>query len=144
MSFWTHVNGVVYGTTYVTKRELQKSFKVVHYSDEDSVWDACNVPCGSEGSLDVSIHEGEDHLMHISFFGNLRGFEEYEHPNIIEWVKKFIREHNIWVRSGLININSDIYYHSYSEKELDAYYTEEDTEFPVGEFKRALTGFDQV
>jgi len=139
MSFWTHINGAVYGTTYVTKKELQKYFKVVHYGDKKVLWDTCNVPCGSEGSLDVSIYEGEDHLIHISFFGNLRGFEEYEHPSIIEWVKKFIKENSIWVRSGLININSDIYDHSYSEEELDLYYTEEYTEFPTGEFNKVFT-----
>ena len=111
MSQWTHVSGLIRidaipeidGTT---AQKIINSFgNTCEYDDIPTVWDACTVPCGSEGSLDYSIkHTGDNHSLawgEVSIWGDLRDYEDY--TAIYEWVKKACEP--FMIRSCVVKID---------------------------------------
>ena len=118
MSLWTHVNGSLrvknmkaqLGKKSVKKykKELESLFKTVSFYDESKKWKQCNVPCGSEGSLSVSIWVSEEgDLSTINFFGDLRGF--YNDLAIIEWIDNIIADNSFFIRDGVMTVNGKVY-----------------------------------
>jgi len=108
MSQWTHVAGVIRidGMPFVVGLNQEQERAEIHkmvgntcsYDDDAPKWDACNVPCGSEGSLQYS-YSFADHdeategfiastslsRSAIAIWGDLR---DYDNENeIIEWFK---------------------------------------------------------
>lgn len=106
MSQWTHIAGVVRidGLPVVVglnqEQERAEIIKMIgntcDFEDGDDKWDACNVPCGSEGSIQYSYafsgrDEGIGHSITrsaIPIYGDLRDYSDAE--AIIKWFKQVI------------------------------------------------------
>lgn len=123
MSLWTHVNGALridninYTLEPVSvrkyKKELKSLFKTVSFKGLPYEWAACNVPCGTEGSLNVSIWVANDgEMATINFFGDLRGFTDTD--GVIEWIDNIIIDNSLSVRDGIMHMNEEVYV--YKEK----------------------------
>lgn len=123
MSLWTHVNGALridninYTLEPVSvrkyKKELKSLFKTVSFKGLPYEWAACNVPCGTEGSLNVSIWVANDgEMATINFFGDLRGFTDTD--GVIEWIDNIIINNSLSVRDGIMSMNEEVYI--YKEK----------------------------
>lgn len=134
MSQWTHVAGVIridgmpslVGLNQEQERaEIQRMIGNTCGSyDDASKWDACNVPCGSEGSLQYGYSfYGHDEVVSgflassslsrgaITIWGDLRDYDDEN--EIIEWFKgimaKFQPKHpenkgNFGIRDALLSI----------------------------------------
>ena len=88
MSIWTHVAAIIridsikgFGIGPQSKEELEKVLgPVAEFDGTDEEWNACTLPCGSEGSLQYVIWENEDdHCISaftVSVFGDLRNYDE--------------------------------------------------------------------
>lgn len=71
MSQWTHLAGVIRidalrdgdERDIQQHKALKELFRTWSYMDRDSKRNKCNVPYGSEGSIQVKIVPGEDHSL---------------------------------------------------------------------------------
>lgn len=99
MSIWTHVAAIIridsikgFGIGPQSKEELEKALgPVAEFDGTDEEWNACTLPCGSEGSLQYVIWENEDEhcisAFTVSIFGDLRDY--YETESIEKWFNEF-------------------------------------------------------
>lgn len=98
MSIWTQINGSITIRDLFQElgwgRKINKAMleeilgKTCSFESGDDEWDACTVPCGSEGSLQYFIHKVDSTYVAwiISIIGSLR---DYENVNEIkQWFKK--------------------------------------------------------
>lgn len=110
MSRWTHINGSIRVDSLRLLGDCQeprfdKLFKTVTYEDIGD--QECNVPCGSEGSIDVKVYTNKNEsciaAYVVSFFGDLRDFGGQED---IESVKKWFNNicSKLWVRQAVLQI----------------------------------------
>lgn len=102
MSQWTHIAGVIRidALRDGDERDIQQEkalkglFRTWSYGDRDSKRYKCNVPSGSEGSIQVKIVPGEDHSLAayvILLWGDLRDFGDAEDiRNLKKWWKNLI------------------------------------------------------
>lgn len=102
MSQWTHVAGVIRidalrdgdERDIQQHKALKELFRTWSYMDRDSKRNKCNVPYGSEGSIQVKIVPGEDHSLAayvILLWGDLRDFGDAEDiRNLKKWWKNLI------------------------------------------------------
>lgn len=95
MSIWTHVvatiriddfNGIIDSKK---KINLEKIFtRDTYYNRNDN----CNIPYGSEGSLDVEIidrdEEGTEYMRVVTIWGDLRDYDKKDCEEIKEWWRK--------------------------------------------------------
>jgi hypothetical protein len=97
MSQWTHVAGCIRIDHFigdlnpdVFRNDIKKSFgNTCDFYDNRSVWDCCNVPCGSEGSIQYDMSEISDDSLEwglIYIWGDLRDYTDYQ--EIYRWIKK--------------------------------------------------------
>ena len=81
----------------------------VTYEDEESAWDACNVPQGSEGSLQYEISEVGEGLvwLTVSIWGDLRDYENVS--EIEEWFNKVTTTSppGVMVRSAILEAHTE-------------------------------------
>ena len=111
MSQWTHVSGLIRidaipsidGTTI---NEVEKHFgKTCTYDDGSDAWDACTVPCGSEGSLRYKVERtGNSNELAwgtVSIWGDLRDYDNF--TAIYEWIKEACKTYMI--RSCMVKID---------------------------------------
>ena len=93
MSIWTHVLGSIRfdgipGLTPEPDCGIPCTFE-----DDEKQWDKCNIPCGSEGSLIISIWDNsfESSLASntISIFGDLRSFDDEQ--QIIDYFERITK-----------------------------------------------------
>jgi hypothetical protein len=111
MSQWTHVCGAIRIDAMpildnLTTSKIKKLFgNTARFEDGQDVWDKCNVPTGSEGSVQYRIDDnsGEYSLTWgvIYFWGDLRDYDDYN--EIYKWIKKSC-EH-LMIRSCSIKID---------------------------------------
>ncbi len=117
MSQWTHVNGNIRIDTLRmqgmplcriedVKAHMGKTFT---YDDPAEKWDECDVPGGSEGSLQFSFWNNPDlssvAAYSVSVFGDLRDFGSPEDVKLIkEWFKKVTTADGVMVRSAILQI----------------------------------------
>ena len=105
MSIWTQVAGVIRFDSLVNKK-IDVGITYC-YADDGDVWDLCNVPCGSEGSLQVSrwVNPIEDSIAKytISIFGSLRDYDNDQ--EIIEYFDKITK--NEIVRQATFTISNN-------------------------------------
>lgn len=98
MSTWTHVAAIIRIDAIKgllgpqSKEDIHKVLgPVAEFDGPQEAWDACTLPCGSEGSLEYDIWENKDeHCMAaftVSVFGDLRDY--YETESIEEWFNSF-------------------------------------------------------
>lgn len=112
MSIWTHVSGTIRLDSIrfnkedtLTKRDFDKIFKVCTWHK----WNKnCNMPLGSEGSIQYSLWTNPD-LSHVAsyqltFRGDLRSYDNID--EIIEWWKsltqKFKEIGHLMIREGVL------------------------------------------
>lgn len=96
MSQWTHVAGVIrfddirLGTT----KFIPELGKTVRYNDPPDKWNECNVPCGSEGSLEYYIKTNPDeHCIAAyvaSIWGDLRDYENLQ--EIVDYFDRITKD----------------------------------------------------
>lgn len=95
MSQWTHIAGCIRIDSLGellgedTKKQLEIAFgNTCEYNDERVVWDTCNVPCGSEGSLQYAIQKtGRENELAwgiVYIWGDLRDYDGAQ--EIFEWL----------------------------------------------------------
>jgi len=109
MSSWANIAGVIRFDALDREKQHPKKFlgNTCCFDDEQSVWDKCDVPRGSEGSLQYEIYENpiESSLAayHVLFYGDLRDKGE----EILEEMQKYLDRISIGrsVRQGIFEIN---------------------------------------
>lgn len=116
MSQWTHVNGSIRVDTIrrvMPDLDFVSLFKTCTFNSSPEEWAACNVPCGSEGSIQFNIWDNPDkaHLAAytINFFGDLRDYDDEK--ELVKWLQDTCRELGI-VRDAIMSV--DIESKSYS------------------------------
>jgi len=120
MSQWTHVNGAIrydalripgLDTPFYSQAEVKEFLgNTASYDDPIEAWDNCNVPCGSEGSIEFVVHENPSETSLAAFgvhvFGDLRDFGSDEDvEKIREWFKRVTTTAGVMVRSAILEIN---------------------------------------
>lgn len=116
MSYWTYVNGSIRVDSVPLKnKEIRALFKTCKFGGSVEEWESCNVPRGSEGSLQVLLHfnssKYEACRVTMTIYGDLRGFEESRHHEIIEWINGIIKDNDMSVRDGVLTLNDKTYRH---------------------------------
>lgn len=111
MSEWTHINGIIRFDGVVfdeNSSELLHKLEGIlghtcRYDSPKEDWDACTVPCGSEGSLQYLIHEYATGLPWcvVAIWGDLRDYSNVQ--EITDWFNKVCKEW-VCVRQGIIEI----------------------------------------
>ena len=111
MSVWTHVAGVIRvdcirGMT--KKPDFDKIF-VRELWDENSSG-LCNMPMGSEGSLDFRVIENPNKNALAAYtvvvFGDLRDFGVADIPEIEDWWNKVLEQCG-WIRQAILQIQPE-------------------------------------
>ncbi len=123
MSQWTHISGMIrFDTLQIalgwTDARLIQQVKArmgntVDYADPEEMWKACNVPQGSEGSVQYSIllTNESNHMARVAvaIWGDLRDFEDVD--AVEAWVKKVgvngIERDMLGVRSGIVYVQPE-------------------------------------
>jgi len=106
MSVWTHVLGTIRFDNHDSKPILKPDFGVYCSPEEedDSVWDNCIIPCGTEGSLHIELGkelDNESVARHIVLiFGGLRDYDDEQ--AIIDYFNKITE--NLAVRRALFTL----------------------------------------
>lgn len=117
MSNWTHVAGIVRIDGFRMLDDDVPDFEEIfgksidYYGD----WEDYHkhpeqyMPCGSEGSLQMSvwINPDKSHICSytVSIFGDLRNHDSCD--EIIEWFKSKLK--NLWVRNAVITVENEWY-----------------------------------
>lgn len=111
MSTWTHLGGLIRidGIPGITPFSDEESLSqvlgnTVNFEDEKWVWDKCNVPCGSEGSLQYKIIRSGDGLIlwTVAVWGDLRDFDNIQ--GIEDWFDKVTKKSKLLIRSAILQI----------------------------------------
>lgn len=123
MSQWTHVSGMIRFDTMqvmlgISNEQLIQRVKArmgntVDFADSEEKWNKCNVPKGSEGSIqyEVFLTNEENHLARVAvaIWGDLRDFEDVD--AVEAWVKKVgvngIERDMLGVRSGIVYVQPE-------------------------------------
>ena len=106
MSIWTQVLGTIRfdGMKGITpKPDLGE---LCGWKDTDK---QCNIPCGSEGSLTLSVWENEDECSAsrytVTIFGSLRDYDKGQ--EIIDYFNRIVKNHMIRQACFTFCINSE-------------------------------------
>lgn len=110
MSQWTHINGCIRidgipAIEDISKADVKKVFgNTCDYDSPDSQWHLCNVPCGSEGSLQYEILQVGDGMVlyTVPIWGDLRDYDDVE--AIKKWFDK-ITSSGLMIRSAVLQIH---------------------------------------
>ena len=117
MSQWTHVCGCIrfdafrmtnmpYSTLDCIKQLLGNT---VSFGDSKEKWLNCDVPCGSEGSIQFSFWDNPclNHMaaFTVAIFGDLRDFGMEDVPQIEKWFDKVTKTKNVMVRDAILRID---------------------------------------
>jgi hypothetical protein len=114
MSLWTHVSGairfdgvVIRGNNEIMLKGLRKTLgNTCNFDSPKEDWDKCNVPCGSEGSLQYEIYEYHTGLPWaiVPIWGDLRDFgSEEQVRQIKDWFYRVCKDWGL-VRQGILQI----------------------------------------
>lgn len=116
MSQWTHVCGCIRYEALrldepgdITLEDIKKRMgNTVGWDCSKEEFEACNVPCGSEGSIQFMFnenpHKSSIPAFAVGIWGDLRNFGEPDVPKIEEWFKRVLIGEGIWVRSAILEI----------------------------------------
>ncbi len=106
MSVWTHVNVAIRfdglpGIVPQAKPDLGKTCK---WDDDGDAWDACTVPCGSEGSLQNSMVEYGGGLPWLAaqIWGDLRDYDDAN--EIVAYLNRICEGQQIRDGVGIIEV----------------------------------------
>jgi len=107
MSQWTHVAGIVRfdGLFNMGMPEPDLGF-TCRFDSKEVDWDKCNVPCGSEGSLDCKMWKNPDNgdlaARTAYIFGDLRDYDNAD--EIIEYFNRIVEGQIIRDACYVINV----------------------------------------
>jgi hypothetical protein len=113
MSQWTHVNGCIRidGIPNIEDNVDIKSIREIlgitcRYNSPDKRWKECNVPCGSEASIQYKIISAGHGLVlwTVAVWGDLRDFGSKDVKKIRKWFKKITEESGLSIRSAILEI----------------------------------------
>lgn len=102
MSTWTHVVGSIRFDCLPGLVPEPRLGTTCSWNDNPKIWDACDVPCGSEGSegsLQVVMHTvpGDTIAKYVAtIFGDLRDYEDEQ--EVIKYFNRIVDGQ--WVRQG--------------------------------------------
>lgn len=104
MSTWTHIAGVIRfdGLAGISKDPVLGN--TVKYEDKEDAWDKCDVPMGSEGSLEYTIRRNPDPscmaLNVVTIFGDLRDYDDTD--EVIAYFNRIVEGQ--MVRNGVFTV----------------------------------------
>ena len=111
MSIWTQINGSIrYDDIRAFEAGLLEKYKralgnVVEFDDPEQKWDKCNVPLGSEGSLQWKLIENPDESSLAAYtvliWGSLRNYSDLD--EIGRWFCQCILQEGFSVRQGILH-----------------------------------------
>lgn len=107
MSVWAHVNGSVRvdSIRMLGKPDFSKIFIKSLWDDTNS---NCNMPEGSEGSLDFRVIENPDKdslsAYTVSIFGDLRDYSKDRLQDIKDWFERVLKECGM-IRQAILQID---------------------------------------
>lgn len=110
MSQWTHVSGTIRFDGFRSVGQQPPDLgSTVGFDDPEGDWDACDVPCGSEGSLQYQIIENP-HLTATAawvavFWGDLRNFGENAEKDvqtIVDYFERIVKGAHL--RGGVFDV----------------------------------------
>ena len=110
MSHWVHINGSVrYDTISINEPATEPEFNTCSFRDELEVWDKCNVPCGSEGSIQVSkldvYRTPTQAFVTYGFSGDLRDYDISKADELETWINSLVPDDmSIWIRQGIFQV----------------------------------------
>lgn len=116
MSQWTHVNGAIRfdsvrmeGMPFNTLDAIKKLCgNTASFKDSSAAWDKCNVPSGSEGSIQFSFWANSSLTSTAAFgvhiFGDLRDFGSEDVHKIKEWFGRVTTTEHVMIRSAILEI----------------------------------------
>lgn len=111
MSQWTHVTGCIRfdglpGAIQDHTVENVKKYlgNTCEFFSEREDWDKCNVPCGSEGSLQYKVLEVGGGLiwLTVAIWGDLRSYDNV--TEIKEWFERVTHIKGLSVRGAVLEI----------------------------------------
>ena len=114
MSRWTHINGSIrvdgiHGITPMLN--FKEIFKTASYEDDETKWEVCNVPKGSEGSIEINVWTNPTKsslaLYTINIWGDLRDFGTKEDiDGVRDWFTKTCKKLGP-IRQAILQINDE-------------------------------------
>jgi len=120
MSQWTHVCGCIRydalrihkNMPFSTIEEIKALIgNPVSFDDPLEKWNACKVPCGSEGSIQFLFWENPIlnyvAAFTVAVFGDLRDFGPEDIPKIEQWFNRVTNQPNLMVRSAILLIEAE-------------------------------------
>ena len=96
MSTWTHVSGCIRvdSFSFMPQPDFKKIFVKSLWNEKDE--GECNMPNGSEGSLDYRIIRNPDpdamSAYTIAIFGDLRDFGKEDKEELVNWWNRVLNE----------------------------------------------------
>ncbi len=108
MSIWTQVcgciriDGIPSIDPMIAERVIDALGHTCSFDDGEAVWEACTVPCGSEGSLQYRIiPAGEGLVLYtVAVWGDLRDYDN--ELEIIDWFNDVTRDSGLMIRSAVL------------------------------------------
>jgi hypothetical protein len=109
MSQWTHIAGCIRIDSVVdptVKLTLKNQFgNTVEFDSPEEDWNKCNVPCGSEGSVQYRIEQtGDDNSLAwglIYIWGDLRDYDNVQ--EIYDWINRACQ--GLMIRSCSVKVD---------------------------------------
>ncbi len=111
MSVWTHITGNIRidgipGLSPVSTVEALKAVlgNICAWEDDPSVWKACNVPKGSEGSLQYEVIEygGGMRWVTVAVWGDLRDYDDIN--EVKKWFERIVCKEKLIIRQAVLNV----------------------------------------
>ena len=104
MSVWTHVAATIrFDDIQGMQGEPQLGI-IAKYGDPQDIWDKCDIPCGSEGSLEYTIWVNPDKSCIAAYtamiWGDLRDYDNAD--EVIEYLNRICKGRMI--RQGIAEI----------------------------------------
>jgi hypothetical protein len=114
MSRWTHVAGVIRVDSIpgvIPDPEFSKIFKTFNYHNAETMRNSCNVPYGSEGSLQVSVYTNPATVgvprFIVTIWGDLRDFgDDNDMVLMKKWWKKTLKQFPM-IRQAVLKVDDE-------------------------------------
>jgi len=135
MSQWTHVNGLI-RIDGIPGMNIKPDFGKMctsdmlddmSYDEWGQVYEECDVPCGTEGSLHYKVHEVGSGMVwcNVSIWGDLRDYGSEGIDKIVQWIKERTYEQMIRQASIMIEVEDGRCVHMFFDRNVDDWMSEE-------------------
>ncbi len=132
MSIWTHINGNIILEEIAFNSPSFQPISIgneAQFEDDEDIWNQCNIPSGSEGSLYLRYSETfktkSQRYTNITITGSLRNFSyKNQKDTIINWLNNLKLPSNSFIRDGIISIEFEdeakhVYHYDINEKWIE-------------------------